>query len=159
MRLRWKKYVLVACLAVFAAASLLVVSGCGQSEPKVIVFLGKSSQSYEDTRAMVDEAKKKFGDKITWEEYDYDDASSKGAISKYSVSMNPTIIITNSEGAIKQTYMGKPMKDELLNTIEGFIPGKKTAPSTTPGTQTVPGSPYPPDVNPAPAPVPQTTAP
>lgn len=159
----WKKVVLVVTLVTLAAASVLVAAaGCGGSgKPAVVVFLGKSSKSYADTKAMVDEAKKKFGDKVVFEEFDYDSPSSKGAIAKYSVSMNPTIIIKNAQGAIKQTYMGKPMKDELLMTIESFIPGKKTsapsgAPGSMPGITTTPAAPFPPGANPAPSSTPPT---
>jgi hypothetical protein len=138
------------CLALLAA-SLGALAGCGQGKPQVIVFLGKSSKSYADTRAMVDKAKKQFGDKVIWVEYDYDSPTSKSAIDKYHVSMDPTIIITNAAGQIKQTFMGKPMEDELLMTIQSFIPqkaGQTTTPTSSPNITTVPGTPFPPGSGP-----------
>lgn len=132
----------IVCMALLAA-SVALLAGCSQGKPQVIVFMSKSSKSYQDVKAMVDKAKKKFGDKVTWVTYDYDKASSAGAKKKYYVSMNPTIIITNTKGEIKQTYMGKPMEDDLMSKIESYIPssgGKTTTPGSTPGTVTVPGT-------------------
>ncbi|PKQ28314.1 MAG: hypothetical protein CVT63_03535 [Candidatus Anoxymicrobium japonicum] len=162
MNLRKATVAMVIC--VFALTGIATLSGCGQGKPRVITFLGKSSKSYTDTKAMIDKAKKKFGDKIIWENYDYDSPSSKSAIDKYTVSMNPTVIITNSKGQIKQTFMGKPMEDQLLMTIESFIPQKSaqaTTPSSAPNSTTVPGTPYPPGATPGatPQPLPQTTTP
>jgi hypothetical protein len=145
------------------AGSLAVLAGCSSGKPEVVVFLGKSSKSYADVKAMVDEAQKKFGKKVTFVIYDYDSPSSASAKKQYYVSMNPTVIIKNAQGQIKQTYMGKPMKDDLLSTIESFIPGaagKTSTPGSTPNSTTIPGSPYPQGSTPggaAPVPVPTTT--
>ncbi|MHB8896543.1 MAG: hypothetical protein ACYC99_15380 [Candidatus Geothermincolia bacterium] len=162
MKRRSAALAMLLCL-MFVAGSFAVLAGCSQGKPQVIVFIGKSSKSYADVNAMVAEAKKKFGDKVTFTTYNYDAASSAGAKKKYFVSMNPTIIITNAQGQIKQTYMGKPMKDELLMTIEGFIPssgGKTSTPSSTPGSTNIPGTPYPAGSTPGGTPpVPLQTAP
>jgi hypothetical protein len=151
---------LFVCIALLAA-SIAVVAGCSSGKPEVIVFLGKSSKSYADVKAMVDAAQKKFGSKVTFTIYDYDSSTSASAKKKYSVSMNPTIIITNAQGQIKQTYMGKPMQDDLLMTIESFIPGasKTSTPSSTPNSQMVPGTPVPQGSTPSGAPVPVQTVP
>jgi hypothetical protein len=157
-----KKTVAAILVLAFLAGSLAVTAGCDQGKPKVVVFLGKSSKSYAETKAMVDKAKKKFGDKVIFEEYDYDSPTSDSAKKKYSVSMNPTVIITNTAGQVKQTFMGKPMEDDLIMTIQSFIPGENkpatSTPGSTPGTTVVPGTPYPPGSTPA-VPVPITTAP
>jgi hypothetical protein len=144
------------------AGSLAVLAGCSPGKPQVIVFLGEDSNSYADTKAMVDKAKKELGDEVIWEEYDYDSPSSESAKKKYSVSMNPTIIITNAKGQIKQTFMGKPMEDELLRTVQSFIPSKTPA-STTPGSSptstTVPATPNPPTGSTPAVPVPPSPTP
>lgn len=148
--------VLIVCLGLLAS-SLALLAGCAQGKPQVIVFMSKSSKSYEDVKAMVDKAKKQFGDKVTFKEYDYDAASSESAKKKYFVSMNPTIIITNSKGETKQTYMGKPMEDDFLSKIQSFLPSSGSAtstPSSTPGSVNVPGTPVP--MNTTPGSSPQT---
>jgi hypothetical protein len=151
----------ILCLVV-SAASFAVLAGCSQGKPQVIVFLGKSRKSYTDVNAMVAKAKKKFDAKVTWKVYDYDSASSASAKKKYYVSMNPTIIITNAQGQIKQTYMGKPMEEELLMTIESFIPssgGKTTTPTSVPNSTKIPGTPYPAGSTPGTGPVQIQTVP
>lgn len=132
------------CAAVVLAG--LALSGCAPGKPQVIVFVGKSARdtSYQDTKAMIDKAKKEFGDKVIFIEYDYDSPSSDAAKKKYTVSMNPTIIITNSQGAIKYSYLGKPMEDKLIGDIQSLLPQTGTTPATggtIPQIQTTPGAP------------------
>ena len=149
------------CIAMLAG-TLALLAGCTQGKPQVIVFIGKNSPSYADTKAMVDKAQKQFGDKVTFTIYDYDSPSSKSAIAKYHVSMNPTIIITNTAGDTKQTFMGKPMEDDLLSTIQSMIQqkaGKTTAPTSSPNVTTIPGSPFPPGSGPSQSPTPIQTVP
>lgn len=153
--------IVMLCLA-FLAGSIALIAGCSSGKPEVVVFLGKSSKSYADVKAMVDEAQKKFGKKVTFVIYDYDSPSSASAKKQYFVSMDPTIILKNAQGQIKQTYMGKPMKDDFLSNIQSFIPGaagKTSTPSSTPNSTTIPGSPVPQGSTPGatPAPVPLTT--
>ncbi|HEY5526347.1 MAG TPA: hypothetical protein VIK02_02045 [Candidatus Anoxymicrobiaceae bacterium] len=150
------------CLALLAG-SIAVLAGCSSGKPEVVVFLGKSSRSYADVKAMIDEAQKKFGNKVTFVTYDYDSPTSASAKKQYFVSMDPTVIIKNAKGQTKQTYMGKPMKDELLSTIESFIPGaagKTSTPGSTPNSTTIPGTPSPQGSTPGgatPVPTPTTT--
>ena len=63
------------CLMLLGAALVLGAS----------FFLGKSSKSYAATKAMVDEAQKKYGSKVTFTVYDYD--SPKSAAAKQSDSV------------------------------------------------------------------------
>jgi hypothetical protein len=137
------------CLALLAA-SLAALAGCAPGKPEVIVFMSKSSPSYADTRAMIDKAKKQFGDKVTFVEYDYESPASKSAMDKHNISMNPTIIITNTAGETKYTFMGKPMEDQLLSEIQSRIPQEagKTPAVSQPNVSTVPGTPYPPGSGP-----------
>jgi hypothetical protein len=153
--------ILLFVCVVFLAASLMAIAGCSQGKPEVVVFNGKSSKSYADVKAMIDAAQKKFGKKVTFVIYDYDSPSSASAKKQYSVSMNPTVIIKNAQGQIKQTYMGKPMQDDLLMTIESFIPGasKTSTPASTPNSTMVPGTPVPQGSVPSGTPVPVQTVP
>lgn len=151
-----RKAALVAIVCLLLAGSLAVLAGCSQGKPQVIIFLGKSSSSFADVNAMVAKAEKKFGNKVTFKVYDYDNAASKSARDKYHVSMNPTIIITNAQGQVKQTYMGKPMEDDLLMSIQSFIPGAAAPSSSSAGTLTQPGTPFPPGSSSSPQPVPIT---
>src|SRR5450759_5176072 len=82
------------CLAMLAG-TLALLAGCTQGKPQVIVFIGKNSPSYADTKAMVDKAQKQFGDKVTFTIYDYDSPASNSAILNCSVSIHPlTLFIT-----------------------------------------------------------------
>jgi len=161
--MNWKKYAAAAVVLSLLAAAVLALAGCSQGKPQVIIFLGKSSKSYDATKAIVDEAQKQYGKKVTFVIYDYDSPTSATAKKKYFVSMDPTIIIANAQGQIKQTYMGMPMKDELLMTIQSFIPqaaGTKTStPTSTPNTNVIPGTPVPPGSTPGATTVPVTPVP
>lgn len=152
--MNWKKVVVAAVVCSLLIGALVALAGCGSGKPQVIIFMSPSSKSYDATKAMVDEAKKKYGDKVTITVYDYNKASSAAAKKKYFVSMNPTIIIANAQGQTKQTYMGLPMKDEFLSTIQSFIPtkgGATSTPTSTPGSVNVPGTPVPPGASPVPS--------
>jgi hypothetical protein len=147
MRNGWRKSViaLIVCVAIAAGVTALA-AGCGggNGQPKVMVFLGKSSKSYDAMKPVVDSLQKKFKDKVNIVVVDYDDPKNKGEIDKYHVSMNPTVIIFNTQGQIKETYMGAAREDMLSGSIESFIPGKKASTSTQPGTVTTPATPVPP---------------
>lgn len=125
-------------LVVFLAAalfiSLLAVAGCGgnSKKVKVMTFIGKSSASAEETQAMINKLEKEYKDKVIFEEVDYDDAANKDLLAKYHVTMNPTVIIFNTEGKIKQTFMGKPQEEMLAGAIESYIPSGSKRTSTTP---------------------------
>jgi CubicO group peptidase (beta-lactamase class C family) len=51
--------------AALLATSLAILAGCSQGKPQVIVFLGKSSRSYDQTKAVIDKMKKQFDDKAS----------------------------------------------------------------------------------------------
>lgn len=146
MQLRINRY--TARLAVSVCLTLLLAvllaPGCGKGKPTVIVFLGKSSSSYEEMTGVINGLKKKYGDQVKWETYDYDSPASTGAIEKYKVSMNPTVIIKNVNGEIKQTYMGSAREDMLSGTIESFIPDyvhetvNEATPEADPGATPLP---------------------
>jgi len=128
------------CVAVLTGA--LVGAGCGQSKPKVMVFLGKSSKSYDTMKPAIDSLQKKYKDKVTFVIVDYDNSKNKGEINKYHVSMNPTVLVFNTKGEIKETFMGAAREDMLASTIESFIPGKRTTSSSQPGSTSAPITPY-----------------
>jgi thioredoxin-like negative regulator of GroEL len=136
--------VLMVLLCAVSLASFTAVAGCGQGgKPKVMIFLGKSSRSYESMKPVVDKLQSKYKDKVIWINVDYDDPKSKGEIQKYNVSMNPTIIFFNTKGQIKETYMGAMQEEMLSMAIESFMPTKQTTPGSQPGSATTPLSPYP----------------
>jgi hypothetical protein len=109
--------------AALLATSLAILAGCSQGKPQVIVFLGKSSRSYDQTKAVIDKMKKQFDDKVIWVEYDYDSPSSKSAIAKYHVSMDPTILVTNAAGQVKFQALGAPREVGRKDNDSGFDPG------------------------------------
>ena len=130
---------LVVCMAFLA--TLAALGGCGGSgQPKVMVFLGKSSKSYDAMKPVVDKLQKQYKGKVTWVYVDYDDPANKAEIEKYQVSMNPTVIIFNSKGQVKETFMGAAREDMLSMSIEGFLPSKTTKPTSQPGSVTTPSS-------------------
>ena len=141
---------LAVLLCVAVLASMAAVAGCGQAGgPKVMVFLGKSSKSYDAMKPVVDKLQKKYKGKITWVNVDYDDPANKGEIDKYNVSMNPTVILFNKEGKIKETFMGAVREDMLGMSVESYLPSKTTKPTSQPGSLTTPGSPSPPSSMPS----------
>jgi len=131
------------------------LTGCGQSQPTFISFTGKGSASAKSMKTIVDKLKKKYKGQVIFVDVNLDDPASKAEIKKYSVSMNPTFIILNSDGQVKETFMGAAQEDMLAMSLESFIPQKanqagKTsspastpAPSSSPAQQTVPASPAP----------------
>jgi thioredoxin-like negative regulator of GroEL len=120
---------------------LAALAGCGGSDqPKVMVFLGKSSKSYDAMKPVVDKLQKQYEDKVTWVNVDYDDPANKGELEKYHVSMNPTVIIFNTKGEIKETFMGAAREDMLSMSIESYLPSSGTKQGTQPGTVTAPGT-------------------
>ena len=130
------------CAAVLTGVVLL--AGCGGTgKPKVMVFLGKSSKSYDTMKSAIDNLQKKYKDKVTFVIVDYDDSKNKGEINKYHVSMNPTVLILNAKGQIKETFMGAAREDMLSMSIESFIPGKRTTTSSQPGSTSAPVTPSP----------------
>lgn len=142
--------VVAVLLSVAVLASIAALAGCGQAgEPKVMVFLGKSSKSYDAMKPVVDKLQKQYKGKITWVNVDYDDPENKGEIDKYHVSMNPTVIIFNKEGKIKETFMGAVREDMLGMSVESYLPSKSTKPASQPGSVTTPGSPSPPSSMPS----------
>jgi len=124
------------CVTVLLCA--LLGAGCGQSKPKVMVFMGKSSKSYDAMKSTIDNLKKKYKNKVTFVIVDYDDPASNGQIKKYSVSMNPTVIIFNSKGEIKETFMGAAREEMLAARIDGMLPSGGTSTPSQPGSTTAP---------------------
>ncbi len=115
------------CLAVLAT---LLAAGCGgQGKPRVMVFLGKSSRSYGTLKPIVDSVEKKYRSKVTFVNVDYDNPKNKGVLKKYSVSMDPTILIVNAQGEIRQQYLGSVAAEELDSAVQSFIPAPGAKPS------------------------------
>ncbi|MBN2168978.1 MAG: hypothetical protein JW738_07020 [Actinobacteria bacterium] len=116
--------------------SLPLVAGCGGGnsggKPKVMSFMGNSSQSAKEMKPVIEELKKEYEEKAVFEEIDYDDPANKKILEEYHVTMNPTFIIFNSKGEIKETFMGKAQKEMLTGAIESYIPQDQKTPSTTP---------------------------
>ncbi len=130
---------LLACAALLAA---FAVAGCGSGggQPKVMVFLGKSSKSYSEMKPVVDKLQKKYQGKVVWVNVDYDNPQNKGELEKYHVSMDPTVIIFNREGKIKETFMGAVREDMLSMSIESYLPSTGKPQGSSPG-QVTPGTP------------------
>lgn len=126
------------CAAVLAAPAGLAGCAANESKPKVMVFLGKSSKSYAEMKPVVDKLSKKYKGKVTWVNVDYDDPANKAELEKYKVSMNPTVIIFNKEGKIRETFMGAAREDMLAGSIESYIPSDSKDQSSQPGTNTSP---------------------
>ncbi|MBN1288953.1 MAG: thioredoxin family protein [Actinobacteria bacterium] len=135
-------------LAATVLISLLPVTGCGSGnsggKPKLMSFMGDSSQSAKEMKPVITELEKEYEGKVVFEEIDYDDPANKSILEEYHVTMNPTFIVLNSKGEIKETFMGKAHKEMLTGAIESYIPQDQKAPGTVPSTpgqvQTIPQS-------------------
>lgn len=100
-----------------------------------MVFLGKDARSYSTLKPRVDRIEKKYQGKVIFENIDYDKPQNKGILKKYSVSMNPTILIFNAQGQIRQQYLGSVEEEELDSMVQAFIPkpgAKPSVPSSVP---------------------------
>lgn len=132
------------------ALAVTLIAGCGGSgssgggEPTFITFMSKSSKSYGTMKPIVDKLTARNKGKVVFKYYDFDAPSSKGAKDQYHVSMNPTFIILNTKGKVKEIYMGAAQEEMLSMAVESFIPGPKPQSSTPgsnqPGTPVTPGS-------------------
>jgi thioredoxin-like negative regulator of GroEL len=159
MRSKRSGWILTIIITAVMMGLLMGLVGCGsQGKPEVMVFLGKSSKSYSTMKPVVDKLQKKYGKKVTWVNVDFDDPASKGEIDKYHVSMNPTVILINSQGQIKETYMGSAREDMLSAAIESYIPGTSKKQTSQPGSVTTPAAPVTPGSS-IPVNVPQTSGP
>ncbi|MFH1149090.1 MAG: thioredoxin domain-containing protein [Actinomycetota bacterium] len=162
MRRMFPRYAVVLGLVVLLALPLVLAVGCGEQQVKVMTFLGPSSKSYETMKTVLDSLKKKYKGKVVFVDVDYDDPNNKSELEKYHVSMNPTVLIFNTKGEIKQTYMGTAREDMIDGAIASFLPSEQKPPSSSatssgPGVATTPATPYPPGQGTVPMTIPGTT--
>ncbi|MBU1671880.1 MAG: hypothetical protein KKF41_06675 [Actinobacteria bacterium] len=162
MRRMFPRYAVVLGLAVLLALPLVLAVGCGEQQVKVMTFMGPSSKSYETMKTVMDNLKKKYKDKVVFVDVDYDDPNNKSELEKYHVSMNPTVLVFNTKGEIKQTYMGAAREDMIDGAIASYLPQEDRPPSSGPagsgpGVTTTPATPYPPTQGTVPMTIPGTT--
>jgi thiol-disulfide isomerase/thioredoxin len=113
----------IAAVALVTVTASLLAAGCGGPvTPKLMVFLGKSSKSYSTTKPIVEQVEKKYRGKIVFENIDYDNPSNKGIIKKYSVTMNPTFLMFNAEGEIREQYLGSVDEETLASVVQSYVP-------------------------------------
>lgn len=146
------KRIIFAGLAAIMLISLLgLPCGCGgPGKPTLMSFTGKNNESAQKMKPIVDKLKKKYKDRVIFKDINMDDPKNKGIVNEYHVSMNPTFIILNTEGKVKETFMGAAQEEMLAMAVEGFIPeGKKPPGSSAPSA---PGQ-----NQPVPTPPPSTT--
>lgn len=129
---------LIALLMAFMA---LLPSGCGEEKVTVISFYSKESKSAKEFEPVLEKAKKKYGDKVIFKHFDFKDPKNKKTLEKYYVSMDPSYVILNTKGEIKQTFMGKPPEDGFMAAISGLIPSKNDKSKAS--VETTPQVPYP----------------
>jgi len=135
------KMIRVAIVGLLLVPLAMLFAGCGQGKPTVLVFTGKGSKSAEEMKPIVDKLKKKYKDTVVFEVISMDDPADKGEVDKYHVSMNPTVIIMNAQGKVKETFMGKAQEEMLTMAIESYIPGKKPVSSGPSPNASYPGPP------------------
>ncbi|MDD5447570.1 MAG: thioredoxin domain-containing protein [Actinomycetota bacterium] len=123
-------------VALFMAFMALLPCGCGEEKVTVISFYSKESKSAKEFEPVLKKAKKEYGDKVIFKHFDFKDPKNKKTLEKYYVSMDPSYVILNTKGEIKQTFMGKPPEDRFMAAISGLIPSEKgkseTSVETTP---------------------------
>ena len=135
VKLRIRCISLALLAAILAGAVSLMVSGCGESKVTVLSFYTENNESAKEFKEVLDKAKDEYKDDVVFKYYDMDDPANKGTIKKYKVNMDPTFIILNTKGEIKQSYMGKPHEQMFMSAIGGLIPSKEKVktPGSTPG--------------------------
>jgi thioredoxin-like negative regulator of GroEL len=145
MNTRLNRFFSLVLAGILLTASLSALAGCGQSQPTFMSFTGNSSQSAKSMKLIIDKLEKKYKGKVIFINVNMDDKKNKGTIDDYHVTMNPTFIIKNTKGQIKETFMGSAQEEMLAMAIESFIPSKQkpsgSATNVMPqGTQVPPGS-------------------
>jgi hypothetical protein len=144
MKSGWRNPMVAVLVCAAVLAGLAVLAGCGgNGQPKVMVFMGKSSKSYDTMKQVIDSLQNKYKGKVTFVIVDYDDPKNKGELDKYHVTMNPTTILFSAKGKITNQYLGAAREDMIAPDILSLIPGKQTSPSTQPGGVTTPATPVP----------------
>lgn len=144
MNAKLAKFISLALAGILLIVFLSALAGCGQSQPTFMSFMGNSSKSAKDMKAIIDKLKKKYKGKVIFIDVNMDDKNEKGTIDQYHVTMNPTFIIKNTKGQIKETFMGSAQEEMLAMALDSFIPStKKPASSATSivpsGTSVPPG--------------------
>ena len=132
----------VALATLALVAAVFAATGCGEGQPMLMSFTGKGSDSAKSMKLVVDKLKKKYKGKVVFIDVDMDDPASKGEIDKYHVTMNPTFIMLNTKGQVKETFMGAAQEEMLVRAIESYIPKESTSPGTSPTTPGYPSAPY-----------------
>ena len=145
MNTRVNRYFSLVLAGILLTAFLSALAGCGQSQPTFMSFMGNSSQSAKDMKPIIDKLKKKYKGKVIFIDVNMDDKKNKGRIDEYHVSMNPTFIMKNTKGQIKETFMGSAQEEMLAMALDSFIPSKRKPSSSATnvmpqGTQIPPGA-------------------
>ena len=134
-----KRVISIMLIGLTPTILLLACAGCSQGnqgKPTLMIFTGKDSESAESMKPIIDELKKKYKDKVVFEDIDMDEPKNKELVDEYHVSMNPTFIIKNAEGEVKETFMGAAQEQMLTSAIEGVLPSEQKTPSSA--TDTMP---------------------
>ena len=133
-----------ALVVIALVAAVFAASGCGgEGQPTFLSFTGKGSDSAESMKPVIEKLRKKYADDVIFKDIDMDDPANKAEIEKYHVTMNPTFIVLNTKGQVKETYMGAAQEDMLARAIESFIPSKAEPAGTSPTTPGYPSAPNP----------------
>lgn len=145
MNKRLEGFISLVLAGILLTAFLSVLAGCGQSQPTFMSFMGNSSESAKEMKPIIDKLKKKYKGKVIFIDVNMDDEKNKGTVEEYHVSMNPTFIIKNTKGEIKETFMGAAQEEMLTMAIESSIPSKQIPPGSAtnvmpPGTEIPPGA-------------------
>ncbi|MBK5092927.1 MAG: hypothetical protein JJE48_05360 [Actinobacteria bacterium] len=145
MNKRLEGFISLVLAGILLTAFLSVLAGCGQSQPTFMSFMGNSSESAKEMKPIIDKLKKKYKGKVIFIDVNMDDEKNKGTVEEYHVSMNPTFIIKNTKGEIKETFMGAAQEEMLTMAIGSSIPSKQIPPGSAtnvmpPGTEIPPGA-------------------
>lgn len=121
-------------------ATAVLVPGCGGGEVKVLSFYTPDNESAKEFEPVLEKAKEEYEGEVVFEHYDMNDPANKAVIEQYKVEMDPTYIILNTKGEIKQSFLGKPHESMFMQAIAGLIPREAATPSSVPTS--MPSQPY-----------------
>jgi len=111
----------LAFLITLAITASLSLWGCGAGKPTLITFASKNSKSAQEFKPVLDKMKKELQGKVIFKEYDFADPKNKEILKKYYVTMDPTYVVLDTKGRIKETFLGKPYEDMLRGAIMSYI--------------------------------------
>lgn len=97
-------------------------AGQGASRPTVIDFYATWCDPCKQLNTILDKAKTKYGDKVTFMRIDVDDPANEKLLDKYEISPIPTVVFLNAQGEVVSFAVGFSGDVTVDNGIKKVLP-------------------------------------